>query len=95
MRETQPEGLEEAQLGDLLEGEMVEDFIPKAPWKEMKGIVKQRNGQILQVKEEGGVMLPSTPPQPTVDIQGPLQLLPHHETDSSQIGAALDQGLHL
>ena len=40
MRETQPKGLEEAQLEDLLEGEMVEDFIPKAPWKGMRGIVK-------------------------------------------------------
>ena len=58
MREAQPEGLEEAQLE---EGEMVEDFIPKALWKEMKVIVKWRNGQILQVKEEGGVMFPSTP----------------------------------
>ena len=44
MRETQPEGLEEAQLE---EGEMVEDFIPKALWKEMEVIVKWRNGQIL------------------------------------------------
>ena len=65
MRETQPEGLKEAQLGDLLEGEMVKDFIPKALWKEMKGILKQGNGHILQVKEEGGVVLPSTPLQPT------------------------------
>ena len=40
MRETQPEGLGEAQLKDLLEGEMAEDFIPKAPWKGMRGIVK-------------------------------------------------------
>ena len=39
-RETQPEGLEEAQLEDLLEGEMVEGFIPKAPWEGMRGIVK-------------------------------------------------------
>ena len=47
MKETQPKVLEEAQLGDLLEGEMVEDFISKGPWKEMSGIVKQRNGQTL------------------------------------------------
>ena len=40
MREIQPEGLEEAQLRDLLEGEMVQDFIPKAPWKGMRGILK-------------------------------------------------------
>ena len=45
--------------------EMVEDFIPKTPWKEMRCIVKQRNCQTLQVKEEGGVILPSTPLQPT------------------------------
>ena len=40
-------------------------------------------------------MLPSTPLQPTADIQGPLQLLPHQKTGSSQIGAAWDQDLHL
>ena len=40
MRGTQPKGLGEAQLEDLLEGEMAEDFIPKAPWKGMRGIVK-------------------------------------------------------
>ena len=61
----------------------------------MKDTVKQRNGQILQVREEGGVMLPSTPLQPTVDIQGPLLLLPHQNIDPSQIGAVLDQDLHL
>ena len=31
----------------FLEGEMVEDYIPKALWREMKGTVKQRDGQIL------------------------------------------------
>ena len=92
MRETQPKGLEEAQLK---EGEMVKDFILKALWKEMKVIVKWRNGQILQVKEEGGVMFPSTPLQAIADIQGPLQHQPHQKTGSSQIGAALDQDLHL
>ena len=40
IREIQPEVWEEAQLKDLLEGEMVEGFIPKAPWKGMRGIVK-------------------------------------------------------
>ena len=62
MTETPPEGLGEAQLEDLLEGEMAEDFIPK-----------EKNGQILQVKEEG-VMLLSTPLQPTAGIQGPLPI---------------------
>ena len=92
MRETQPEGLEGAKLK---EGEMVEDFIPKALWKEMKVIVSQRNGQVLQVKEEEGVMFPSTSLQPIADIQGPLQHQPHQKTGSSQIGAALDQDLYL
>ena len=95
MGETQPEGLGKAQLEDLLEGEMVEDFIPKALWKEMKVTVKQRNGQNLQVKEEEGVMFPSTPLHPIGDIQRPLQHQPHQKTGSSQIGAALDQDLHL
>ena len=40
MRVTQPKGLGEAQLEDLLEGEMAEDFTPKAPWKEIRSIVK-------------------------------------------------------
>ena len=69
MRETQLKGLEKVCLGDLLEGEMVEDSIPKALWREMKDTAKQRDGQIPQVREERGVMLPSTPLQPTVDIQ--------------------------
>ena len=47
MRETQPEGFEEAQLEDLLEGEMVEGIIPKAHWKGMRGIIKWKSGQIL------------------------------------------------
>ena len=69
MRETQPKGLEEAQLEDLLVGEMVEDFIIKAPWKGMRGIVRWKNGQTLQVKKEGGSMFISTPLQPTAGIQ--------------------------
>ena len=88
MRETQPKGLEEASLKV---GEMVEDFIPKALWKEMKVIVKWRNGQFLQVKEGEGVMLPSTSLQPV----GPLQHQPHQKTGFSQTGVALDQDLHL
>ena len=68
MRETQPKGLEEAQIEDLLEGEMEEDFIPKSPWKGMRGIVRWKNGHTLQLKKEGGVMLISTPLQPTAGI---------------------------
>ena len=45
MRETQPKGSGDAQLKDLLEGEMAEHLIPKAPWKGMRGIVKWKNGQ--------------------------------------------------
>ena len=41
---------------------MVEDFISKAPLKEMRGIVEWKYGQILKVKEEGGVMLISNSP---------------------------------
>ena len=95
MGETQPKGLEEAQLRDLLEGEMVEAFIPKAPL--------ERNERYSQVEEwsgptsEGrrGVMLISIPLQPTAGIQEPFQSLPHQKTDSSQIGVVLGQDLHL
>ena len=89
MTGTQPKGLGDAQLEDVLEGEMAEDFIPKAPWKGMRGIVKWKNGETLQVKEEGGVMLMSTPLQPTAVIQGLLQPLPHQKIDSSQTGVVL------
>ena len=69
---------------------MVEDSIPKALWKEIKDTVKQRNGQILLVRE-GGMMLPSTPLQPKVNIQGPLPLLPQQKIrlfiDWSSIGS--------
>ena len=88
MRETQPKDLEEAPLK---EGEMVEDSIPKVPWKEMKDTIKQRKDQILQVREEEGVMISSTLLQPI----GPLQQQPHQKTGSSQIEAALNQDLHL
>ena len=74
---------------------MVEDCIPKALWKEIRDIGKQRNGQILQVREEGEVMFLSPPLQLTVDNQGPHSLLPHQKIDSLQIGAVLDQDLHL
>ena len=60
----------------------------------MKVTGKQRNGQILQVREEG-VMNLSPPLQHTVDSQGPLSLLPHQKIDSLQTGAVLDQDLHL
>ena len=43
MREIQPEGLEEAQLKDLLEGEMVEGIIPQGPL--------ERNERYNQVEE--------------------------------------------
>ena len=60
-------------------------FYSQGLWREMKDTVKQRDGQILQVREEGGVMLLSTPLQPIVDIQGPLPLLPHQKIDSLQL----------
>ena len=67
LREIQLEGLEEVKFGNHLEGEMAEDSIPQALWKEMKDAGKQRNGQILQVREEGGVMLLSPPLQDRVN----------------------------
>ena len=94
-RETQLKGLEQVQLRNPLEGEIAEDSIPKALWKEMKDTDKQRKGQILQVREEGEVMFPSPSLQPTVDNQGHLLLLPHLRIDSLQIEAVLDQDLHL
>ena len=36
MKGTQPEGLGEAQLEDLLEGKMAGDCILKVPWKGMR-----------------------------------------------------------
>ena len=71
LRETQLEGLGEAPLKGL-EGEMVEDSIPKVLWKEMKDIDKKRNGQFLQVMEEKGGIFPSLPLQPTDHIPGCL-----------------------
>ena len=46
-REIQLKGLEEAQLKDLLGGEMAEGIIPKVHWKGMKGIIKWKSGQFL------------------------------------------------
>ena len=67
-REVQPEGLEEAQLKDLLEEEMVEDIISKVHWKGLKGIIKLKSVQILQVKGEGGMMFIYNPLQPKAGI---------------------------
>ena len=35
-----------------MEEEMGEDSIPRLPWKEIRGIGRRRNGQVLQVMEE-------------------------------------------
>ena len=67
-REIQPEGLEKAQLEDLLEEEMAEGIIPKVHKKGMKGIIKWKSGQILQVKGEGGMLFICIPLQPKVGI---------------------------
>ena len=61
----------------------------------MKDIGKWRNGWILQVMEEGEMMLPYLPLWHTANSQGPLPLLPHLKIDFLQIGAVLDQDLHL
>ena len=61
----------------------------------MKDIGKERNGQILQVMEEGKMMLPSLPLQSTANSQGPLSLLPHQKIGFLQTGVVLDQDLHL
>ena len=70
---------------------MAEDSIPKALWKEMKDIGKQRIGQILQVREEGEVMLPSPPLQHTINSQEPPPTPAPSEdrlfTDWSSIGS--------
>ena len=95
MRGTQPEGLGEAQLEDHLEGEMAEEFIPKAHWKGMRGIVKEKNCQIQPVKEEGGMMFISIPLQHRVDIQGPLQPMPHWKIDFLPTGVVLSQCLFI
>ena len=94
LREIQLDDLGEAPLKDL-EGEMVEDSIPKALWKEMRDMGKKKNGHVLQVMEEGGEMFPSPPLQPTDHIQGPLPLLHHQKIDFLWTGAVLDQGLPL
>ena len=86
--------LREIPLGDL-EGEMVEDSIPKALWKEMRDIGRKRNGQVLQVMGERGEIFPSPPPQLMDHIKGPLPLLPHLRMDFLQTGAVLDQDLLL
>ena len=92
LREIQLEDLGEAPLEDL-EGEMVEDSIPKALWKEMKGIGRNRNGQALQVMGEKGEIFPSPPLQLMDHIRGPLPLLPHLRIDFLWTGVVLDQDL--
>ena len=56
-REIQLKDLGEVPLEDL-EGEMVEDSIPKVLWKEMKDIGRKRNGQVLQVMGVRGRDIP-------------------------------------
>ena len=63
------------------EGEMVEDSIPKALWKEMRDIGRKRNGQVLQVMGERGEIFPSPSPQLADHINGPLPILLHPRID--------------
>ena len=60
LREIQLEDLGEVPLKDL-EGEMEEDSIPKALWKEMRDKGRKRNGQVLQVMGDRGEIFPSPP----------------------------------
>ena len=60
-REIQLEGLGEVPLKGL-EGEMEEDFIPKALWKEMRDIGRKKNGQVPQVMGEKEEIFLSPPP---------------------------------
>ena len=94
LREIQLKDLGEAPLEDL-EGEMVEDSIPKALWKEMRDIGRKRNGQVLQVMGERGEIFLSPPPQLANHIKGPLPLLPYPRIDFLQTGVVLDWDLPL
>ena len=94
LREIQLKDLGEVPLKDL-EGEMGEDSIPKALWKEMRDIGRKRNGQVLQVMGERGQIFPSPPPQLADHIKGPLPLLFHLTIDFLQTGVVLDQDLPL
>ena len=51
LREKQSEGLEEV-LPVEMEEEVGEDSIPRLLWKEIRGIDRRMNGQVLQVIEE-------------------------------------------
>ena len=93
-REIQLEDLGEAPLKDL-EGGNGRGFYSKALWKEMGDIGKKKNGQALQVMEEGGEMFLSPSLQSTDHIQEPLPLLHHQKVDFLWTGAALDQDLPL
>ena len=94
LREIQLEDLGEVPLEDL-EGEMEEDSIPKALWKEMRDIGRKRNGQVLQVMGERAEIFPSPPPQLADHIKGPLPLLPHLRIDFLWTGVVLEQDLPL
>ena len=95
MKEIQPEGLGEVMLEEILEGEMAEDVFPKVHSIEMKGITRLENGQILQVKGEGGMILICTPysPRQTNREIYHLQPPPHQKIDSSWIGLVRGQDL--
>ena len=85
LREIQLEDLEEVPLKDL-EGEMEEDSIPKALWKEMRDIGRKRNGQVLQVMGEKEEIFLFPPLQFKNHIKGPHPLLPHLRIDFSWTG---------
>ena len=94
LREIQLKDLGEVPLEDL-EGEMGEDSIPKALWKEMRNIGRRRNGQILKVIGERGEIFPSPPPPIVYHIKGPLPLLPNPRIDFLQTAVVIDQDLSL
>ena len=85
LREIQLEDLGEVPLEDL-EGEMEEELIPKALWKEMRDLGRKKNGQVLQVMGDKEEIFLSPPPQLTNYIKGTLPLLPHLRIDFSQSG---------
>ena len=85
LREISFEDLGEVLVEDL-EGEMEEDFIPKALWNEMKEIGRKRNGQILQVMGEKEEMFLSPLLQLKKHTKGLLPLLPPLRIDFSWTG---------
>ena len=64
LKEKESEGLGEV-LPMEMEGEMEEDSIPRPLWKEIMEISRKRNGQVLQVMEEGGETTLFLPPHNT------------------------------